>query len=99
MIFLMAACDTIDIYNYIMPESEDGSTCVAVCEDKIQACRDDAEESYLSCLKSVRDAYADYQNCEDNCSEPETCKPPEFKACTQEYNSCFEECGGVVEVE
>lgn len=99
--------------SYIAPPTTQGATCVASCETTEQVCRgredDYARAEYPACLER---ADQDYRICMSggstiNCDlyrtlSKQQCERdmgPNYKSCTQSFNSCYKNCGGEVRQE
>ncbi len=94
-------------YYYNEPETQRGRECVVKCQKMRQKCEHWAEQSYQQCLnrKSLEriataaisrgDRQSPFANSYDNECRYERNK--RFEVCLEDFNACFQLCGGVVD--
>ena len=107
-VLFLSACTKLH-YTYIAPESEQGKQCVQVCATDKTICEDNYAYDYRKCEDENRlvrlawdiankNSELDYhqRNMERN-RYTRNCNAISNN-CNQNYNACFEACGGRIEV-
>lgn len=101
-----------DSYNYKMPASHKGQKCVTMCDKIKQQCIDLTHSHQGTCGERAaviqkQRRIADVVNKNEgnrygHIAPMEDCKK-QFKKdkrmCVTQYNTCYERCGGIIEVE
>jgi hypothetical protein len=88
-------------YNYRAPKTALGRDCVRNCEVRKDLCE---ERARLDTDRCQVDAQRTYQECLSRARKKEDrsacyvpyCSSPSTDGCVQDYNRCFEVCGGKV---
>lgn len=85
----------------VQPTGADGKECVANCELPKEQCRQRQIAREDECNRYYTPAKADYDLCvrngASNCTAPDTCLGADMDICDQQYDDCFQACGGRVE--
>jgi hypothetical protein len=100
VVLSLAACSSAPKKQYIEPDDPEIDACIRQCNVVKVDCRDTARERYDWCRTQYEYKRAEYQRCVASggklCFAPTPCPGLQVKACTQQYDDCFQGCGGII---
>lgn len=105
---LLNSCTTN--YHFIPPTSESGKICISKCEIKATKCKKNSSSTDRVCKEQANQDYnfcSTLGNPKDNAGDnptrcnqrylQNTCTPISYFSCSEDYQHCYQKCGGKVE--
>jgi hypothetical protein len=105
LLFLGACQSAKPTYLYVPPMDAKARACIEECEDTLETCQYNADQTYEACKQNAVFLEDVYEDClkgrkvigqEGSCRRPNPCPPPTYEACAKEFDACYVACGGSV---
>ena len=97
----LVACGSAPRKQYIDPEEPAAQECVTECGVMRTRCRAQAYDYYEMCRREYEWRERQHAACVRQggtfCIKPERCRPPQTEICTNQYDGCYQACGGIIE--
>ena len=106
-ICLLSGCAPAPIYHYDPPVTVKGTSCIKTCEHDKEECLQQAEDTYIRCVRDRDLSNSVFEDCSHvrggteyggvgACAPVQSCPPPQRRSCIETYNDCYTACGGTV---
>ena len=99
-VLVLAACSSTGSREYIEPEGPIADDCISSCKAVRTRCRAQAQDMYKRCRQEYdyRRQQHDYCVAQGGswCIAPEPCRPSRTQHCQDQYDGCFQQCGGII---
>ena len=96
----LAACASTNSKQYIEPEGAIADDCISSCNAVRTRCRAQSQDMYRRCRQEYdyRKRQHDYCVAQGGtfCIAPEPCRPFRTEHCQDQYDGCFQQCGGII---
>ena len=96
----LAACSSTGSRQYIQPEGAIADDCISSCNVVRTRCRANAQDMYRRCRQEYEYRKQQHDYCVSQggtfCMQPERCTPSRTQHCQDQYDGCFQQCGGII---
>ncbi|MEM9302568.1 MAG: hypothetical protein AAGE01_10680 [Pseudomonadota bacterium] len=85
---------------YIKPDGPVADDCISQCNVVRTRCRTQFQDQYRACRQQYEYLKQQHDYCVSQggtwCQQPERCKPARTQVCQDQYDGCFQQCGGII---
>lgn len=97
---VLFGCTSAPKKEYVAPEDPSVQECIGDCQSNKTQCAAYAHDQYRRCRHDYEYRERVYRDCVARggtfCIKPESCKPPRTSYCQDQYDGCYQACGGII---